>query len=465
MSYMTTTAELTGLAERMLDTLRARREQGPTAYPLTLRRLAQIAQPEADERAVLQTANEEPFLAAAIVAQKNELDTFVALREDKAELAESPSLLQNVLDQVCTDENRLWPLDKLAGQLDGDLQEIFTESVQRFVQENRLPEPVGVQSNAKGPQLFLKRLPPAPPPRRGPDILADQLVEKLREQGRPGSPEFPLSMKRLIELSGTTDEKVAKKAVTLPAFLDHVAVVARKLPETPVALREDLPAMAASPRVLEFAMNTVCNEAKPPCAPDKIAAKLGPMVQSAIVEAVKRRIETKDVPEAVGIFAMKSGPVLYFKKWPPKVAPEVMLSQKLVETMEHLRQRNESYPLRLSELIRRAGVDPINDADMIKTALAKPPFAGRVMMAMKNDMESLIALTEDAERLAGSPLLLERLLTAVRTEENQSVPLADLVRPLNPALKEVMERTRLPETVGSVLFKGKRLVFLKSDMR
>ena len=80
------------------------------------------------------------------------------------------------------------------------------EAAGRLAQENRLPETVGVQGEKKGPQFYLKRMPPPPPPRKPEEEALERLLATLEAQGRPGAPEFPLTSRRLLQLSGLDPE-------------------------------------------------------------------------------------------------------------------------------------------------------------------------------------------------------------------------------------------------------------------
>src|SRR5262245_21074599 len=100
--------------------------------------------------------------------------------------------------------------------------------------------------------------PPKPAKRKPAEVLAEKLLATLESQGRPGSPEFPLTAARLIELSDGADEKLVKKALASPTVADRVVLAVRKNRQSPLALRQDVEALAASPRLLDFALHLVC---------------------------------------------------------------------------------------------------------------------------------------------------------------------------------------------------------------
>src|SRR5258708_5062502 len=83
-------------------------------------------------------------------------------------------------------------------------------------------------------------------------VLAEKMVQVLRS--RPGDAPF-LSLARLAEIA---DSSAGSRAVLAFVFQRKVfpAVAARRDLDAPVALLSDLPRLAASPQVLEFALKT-----------------------------------------------------------------------------------------------------------------------------------------------------------------------------------------------------------------
>ena len=89
----------------------------------------------------------------------------------------------------------------------------------------------------------------------------------------------------------------------------------------------------------------------------------------------------------------------------PKANPAAELAQKLRNTLEQQRQSGGEYPLTVARLTALADLQAA--PELVGKALAKKPFAEQWIVANKKDANSPIALAEDSERLAASPLLLE----------------------------------------------------------
>src|SRR5262249_29774014 len=153
----------TALAEKLLPTLEAQRAAGGDAYPLTLKRLAELSDPQAPPELVFKAAGKKPFAEAGLVAQKTNPAAGLPLRGDAAVLAGSPLLLEFALETLCKPEKPTVAVDKLAGKLDADLRQPFTDAVNRRIQENTLPPAVGAVNVKNATHLYLQRMPPPPP--------------------------------------------------------------------------------------------------------------------------------------------------------------------------------------------------------------------------------------------------------------------------------------------------------------
>jgi hypothetical protein len=150
----------------------------------------------------------------------------------------------------------------------------------------------------------------------------------------------------------------------------------------------------------------------------------------------------------------------------PKVDVVAKLAEKLLHTLEH-QQSGGDYPLTVARLA--ALTDPQATPEQVTKALGKKPFAARWIAASKKDANSPIALVEDGERLAASPLLLEFALGLVCSAEKppqtptKAVNKVDKV--LRPAFKVALERqideNALPAAVGVLIVRGKPQLYLK----
>ena len=152
----------------------------------------------------------------------------------------------------------------------------------------------------------------------------------------------------------------------------------------------------------------------------------------------------------------------------PKPDDAAVLAGKIIETLERLRDRGgDAYPPTLSHLAALA--DPQAPSTLAAKAIKKKPFADRLLAAAKHP-ESLVALAEDADRLADNPRLIEFTLSLLCTPEKRLHPPAKLVtkvdKALKPAFAAVLQRRiaekTLPETVGVVAVRGKPRLYLRT---
>jgi hypothetical protein len=151
----------------------------------------------------------------------------------------------------------------------------------------------------------------------------------------------------------------------------------------------------------------------------------------------------------------------------PKADPAAELAQKLRTSLEQQRQSSGEYPLTVAHLAALA--DPQAPLELVGKALAKKPFAGQWIVANKKDANSPIALAEDGERLAASPLLLEYTLGLLCSADKPLHPptkvAGKVAKPLQPAFKAALERhiaeNTLLSTVGVVNVRGKPQLYLQ----
>src|SRR5262245_23164306 len=115
------------LAEKLVQVLESRRGLGPDSYPPSLQQLAAEADPQAAPDLVEQAVKAKPFKDRALLAPKAGSQTPVALAEDAAQLADSPRLLEVVLERLCTPDARTWSLAKVSAEVSRPLKKPFEE--------------------------------------------------------------------------------------------------------------------------------------------------------------------------------------------------------------------------------------------------------------------------------------------------------------------------------------------------
>src|SRR5947209_3246932 len=105
------------LAEKMVQRLRALRALVSDSYPVTLKRLAELTDPTAATKVILDAVNPQrkAFSQHALVARKDLLAP-VALKEDEQLLAASPLLLEFLLETTRTASSHAASVAKLKGK-------------------------------------------------------------------------------------------------------------------------------------------------------------------------------------------------------------------------------------------------------------------------------------------------------------------------------------------------------------
>jgi hypothetical protein len=303
--------------------------------------------------------------------------------------------------------------------------------------------------------------------------LAQLMLQVLEAQRRLGGDSYPLRLRRLAELADpAAPPELVLKAVGKKKPFGERAVVARpKDLDTPIALAEDAEQLVTSPLLLQFLLESVCTPANPTCDPGKLKSKLPAKLKLPFDAAVRRRIEAHHLPAGVAAVRVKKKTHLHLARYPLPKAPEMALAEGLVQSLREQRQRGgDAYPLTLDRLVALAG--PHADAGLRKKAMALPVFKDAVLLAVKNRPDTPVALVEDCDRLADSPLLLETALRLARTDATQVFKPAELKKkvapplqnPLEEAIRRRAEARSLPPTIGCLLQKKTPLLFLLSDV-
>ena len=165
------------LAEKLLRVLHAQRDQGADAYPLSVKRLVELADVGAAPAVVKKALNKKIFLKEALLAHAKVPDAPIALAADMDRLAASPSLLEFLLRQARNNATHAFTVSKLKSKAASKVQKPFQEAINRQIGEGTLPLTVGWISMQGRKQLFLlsdlhtggsKPAPVTPPPAAAP---------------------------------------------------------------------------------------------------------------------------------------------------------------------------------------------------------------------------------------------------------------------------------------------------------
>lgn len=301
----------TELAEKMLRVLQTQRELGTSAYPVTLRRLAELADPAAETQTIQKAVKKKTFGQRTVVAQAKNLDCPVALVEDAEQLAASPVLLEYLLESLCTTAKPTIEIAKLKNKAPASVREAFGTALDRRLADNTLPPGVAVVTVKKKLHLHLQRY---PLPRKPEEVLAEELVKVLGAHRQLGARAYPTSLARLIEITRPgADNKLVDKAMKHAIFKDAVVLSMniKKQPGAPVALAQDKGRLADSPQLLEMAMRQTRSETDQLLSPAKLKAKVDRQIQKAFEESIKRRASDGQLPPGIGRLMQKKKPLLF----------------------------------------------------------------------------------------------------------------------------------------------------------
>jgi hypothetical protein len=296
----------TELAEKMVRGLESQRSLGPDAYPLTGKRLAELADPAAPPALIAKAAGKKDFAKHVIVAQRKNLQAPVALLSDLEQLAASRILLEFVLESVCTPTAPAVSIAKLKTKIVPALKKPFEAAVHRQVRDVSLPPTVGFRQVGKTTQLYLRRMPPPPPPRPPTVELAESLLAVLEAQPLLGPSSYPLALERLVELTAPeAPPDLVKKAIGTEPFRSQTVIAQKNRPDAPVALAADRERLVASSVLLEFALAASRTATKHAFAVSDLKKKVSRALQQPFEAAVNRQVQTAGLPASVGWILLK----------------------------------------------------------------------------------------------------------------------------------------------------------------
>src|SRR5579871_75473 len=147
------------------------------------------------------------------------------------------------------------------------------------------------------------------------------------------------------------------------------------------------------------------------------------------------------------------------------------LAEQLIRQLETQRRLGPpAYPLTVAQLLELA--ESAAPPAQLEKAIGKRSFQQRVVLARAKHRDAPIALMTDLEALAGSALLLEFLLTSLRTPSNQAFSPSQLkaktARKLQlafqAALLRQIEQGSLPVNVGWITIHRSKKLFLLADL-
>jgi hypothetical protein len=181
------------LANRLLDELRRSRERD-SDLP-TLRRLAQQAAADASEADILKAASgKTPLAANAVFLQAKNLDSPVALKEDEGRLVRDPHALLFLLEQTATPQKPAVEPNKLTAKAAKSLRGPLDREIAARIENDRLPNGIALVRSGRKELLHLARL---PLPRVPEDVLAEQMIARLRLLRNDQEPAYPAKLSDL----------------------------------------------------------------------------------------------------------------------------------------------------------------------------------------------------------------------------------------------------------------------------
>jgi hypothetical protein len=289
------------LGARLVAVLASQRGLEAGAYPLTLRQLEELTDPHASPELIKQALAKAPFNKSALVLNKNDPNSLVALVEDLERLAGDRRTVESALESLCSPASPLWPLAKVKAAIPNTkLRQPFADAIARQIREKTLPPTVGCRFEKNKPLLYLHRIPPPPPPKEPEELLAAQLLGTLQNQRQKGGDAYPPSLKRLIEIANPgVQPALIKKALTHPILHGKVVLGDAKNQDAPIALVEDRARLISSDLMLTFVLRAKRKVSACACTVESLLAKKSDFYRP-FVDATIQLIDNGHLPAGIG---------------------------------------------------------------------------------------------------------------------------------------------------------------------
>jgi hypothetical protein len=141
---------------------------------------------------------------------------------------------------------------------------------------------------------------------------------------------------------------------------------------------------------------------------------------------------------------------------PREKNPATALAEKMVQALEARRHLENAAPMTLGQLAVLA--DPSAPTEQIEKAAARRTFTDRVIVVQKKNLDAPVALPDEIESFARSPVLLEFVLETLCTPTSPTCPISRLKTKVPPRLKKPFEEAvkrhiganSLPSSVGTI---------------
>jgi hypothetical protein len=295
------------LAAKLLQALEQQR-QSSGDYPLTVARLAALAELQATREQVAKALAKKPFAAKWVVANKKDANSPIALAEDRERLAASPQLVEYALGLLCSADASLHTPAKVAAKVDTSLRPAFKAALDRQIAANTLSATVGVRMVRGKPQLYLQQFPPKDPI----EELSKKLVEALSQQRDRGPDDYPTSLPCLIERTGLAVKPAElKQALGREPFRGQAIVAMPSVPDSLVALSADAERLASSPVLLRCALTATRTADNQALTITDLKKKIAPSLQGPFVASLDRRLSGGALPEGIGVLRSKKKPLFF----------------------------------------------------------------------------------------------------------------------------------------------------------
>ncbi|MCA9050228.1 MAG: hypothetical protein KDA89_15940 [Planctomycetaceae bacterium] len=449
------------------------RQAAGTDEPCSLIEVGRLVRPNVTDDELLSLVTSPVLRTKIIVAFTDDVNSPVTLKEDRERLAESSSVLQRTLHNHCSAEVPYATVAELKRQLTKPLQAAFQRHWNARLKNGCVPDfssVVSIPGDKGRPKSVLQD-------RRFPtdeQRLSEQLRNAVATGSKTEAGPAPVEWSTVVAAADAvnTSSDLLKAARRCSPFADDTVTVRSDGEREWLVLKADAEHVLSSEVLVEQILKEVCSEASPELQLSVLRKQIPKAYRSLFTEIWRTHAELHRRFQCAELsLAPRHEVVFRDARYPRR---EAVLSEQLVTALEARKADDDgSYPCTFEQLLQTVG--SAAGILVVNSAVRTDPYRSRVISGVPASANSPIALLDDAEHLARSPLLIAAALPSLLKHGHDAVAVETLckskvinnvVRPYLPAAIETLITERqLPDGIGALQISKKWHLFPLENIR
>jgi hypothetical protein len=256
---------------------------------------------------------------------------------------------------------------------------------------------------------------------------AKSLVALVENHRATGTGLLTLSDLKTKHLEADVPAEIVQAALSKAPAKSRLVLVRPADPDSPVLLKEDLPALAQDGNFLKSLVQAICSSEVPVRPLNELTQTLEKSLKKLVDGYWPQQIDLLPAGLAAKWQGTAKKPILalHDERYP---IPDVQLSHQLVGALRNRKDAGvQSYPSTWPDLIQSIGTKP--DDQLIRRAIVQPPFSD-VVREIPIGKVAWLAFREDVPPFILGESLLQRLVEKDCTPEQPEIKLKALAKQL-----------------------------------